>query len=190
MCSSTKHSNATRPCWVSTGFPLCHSNLEGQDFLWGASLLVLAAPVCCPVMQNCVSFPAFAYFHIYLKYLQTIDNLAKIIGKTVNIRFALWISFLQYCLPFGIPTCPEQHLLSFPAEQGPLCWCMVLPSGVVLHFVLRAGTTAVLCNVLICNSLTYAGYNDTSGFGKTALLIYMRDNTPDDCYEGDLRHLI
>lgn len=56
--------------------------------------------------------------------------------------------------------------------------------------VLRAGTTAVLCNVLICSSLTYAGYNDTSAFGKTALLIYMRDNTPDDCYERDLRHLI
>jgi len=48
----------------------------------------------------------------------------------------------------------------------------------------------MLCSVLICNSLTYASYNDTLGFGKTALLIDMGDNTPDDCYERDLRHLI
>lgn len=170
---------------MSTGsLSLCHSNLEGQKLSWQQP--VLAALVYCPVMQNRVSFPEKRNFSCQ----QTIGNLAKMMGKTVNIRFALWISFPQCCLAFGIPMCPEQHVLSFPAEQGPLCWLVVLPSGVVLHFVLRAGTTAVLCNVLICNSLTYAGYNDTSGFGKTALLIYMRDNTPDDCYEGDLRHLI
>lgn len=60
----------------------------------------------------------------------------------------------------------------------------------ILHFVLRAGTAAMLCNGLICNSLTYASYNHTLGFGKTALLICMGENTPDDCYKRDLRHLI
>lgn len=138
--SSTKHRDATSPSSVSTGFPLCHGNLEGQKLLWDASLPVLAPLVYCPVKQNCVSFPAFAYFHIYLSCQQTIENLAKILGKNVNIRFALWVSFLQCCLAFGILACPEQHVLSFSAEQRPLCRCVVLSSGAVLHFVLRAGT--------------------------------------------------
>lgn len=136
----------------------------------------------------------FSCFYILpwvsLNYQQTVDNLAKILGKNLNIRFASWVSILQCCPTFGIPVCPEQHALSFPAEQKFLCWRTVLSSGTVLYLVLRAGTTAMLCNVLICNSLTYASYNDTLGFGKTALLIYMGDNTPDDCYERDLRHLI
>lgn len=89
------------------------------------------------------------------------------------------------------PCVPRAACAQLPSRAGVSAdMSCPLVCGVGLQFGLRAGTAAGLCNVLVCNSLTYAGYSDTSGFGKTALLINMRANTADDCNERDLRHLI
>lgn len=117
---------------------------------------------------------------LHLKCQQSLNNLAKTLGRDQNA------GGLHVGSPPIHPTrlCLQQRVLGFPAA------CAALSSGDILYVVLRAGTAALLCNGLICNSLTYASYNDTLGFGKTALLIYMGENTPDDCYERDLRYLI
>lgn len=162
---------------------------EGQKWLWGASRAsCLLAPLSfiqvtwrgSTWVLPRVSFPAVVCFPSFIWSASKASTTLLRLGRDQNA------GGLHVGSPPIHPTrlCLEQRVLGFPAA------CAALSSGDILYVVLRAGTAALLCNGLICNSLTYASYNDTLGFGKTALLIYMGENTPDDCYERDLRYLI